>query len=255
MATIDYQLLYKASAAENTEITLAGESADGPVEADLVIQVTMNLADVITYSGAYQVKTLDGVLTKTYPTVVFHADKLATAAATVDAEFRSADTADKLSAPNANTSGLRGLFKGLTFSYGSSAVFTDYPVEAVVKVEHKGITATALSEILLEDSSSPGDSNPVNAFEQCLAAGKISAAVLDGTDGVGSAVFASGDEINVYVQYDLVKSRTFVLDAAKPGATGASASIKVGNVTLTAAGATETSAKVTQNVQWKFIQA
>jgi hypothetical protein len=252
MATIDYQRVYEATATDSNTITLAGESADGPVTANWTIEVPMNLVGVITYSGAYTVTTLDGVLTKTYPTVGFNAAALAAAAATTEASWLSNDSMEYLGVPNTVVPGLRKLFNLTTFSYTHPVFHAgEYPIEAVVKVQHGIMTATQLSDILVLESSSDENSHPVNAFEQCLQAGKIPTAELNNADNAGAAVFAAGDSIRVYVDYVLTKTRTFELDSTKSGGV---ASLTVGDITLDSKGASEQSDPVSVKVCWKFVQ-
>lgn len=252
MATIDYQKLYTATASESNTITLAGESADGPVVADLTIEVPTDLSGVITYAGAYATVTLDGVITKTYPTVTFNAPALAAAAATTEESWLSSDTMDELSAPNGSVPGLRKLFRTSAFNYSDPVFLTGkYPIEAVVKVEHGAMSATPLSEMLVLDSSKDENSDPVNAFEQCLQAGKIPTAELSNADSNGAASFSQGDSILVYVDYALTKTRNFELDSAKSGGL---ASLTVGNITIGATGASEQSDSLSVKVCWKFVQ-
>jgi hypothetical protein len=106
--------------------------------------------------------------------------------------------------------------------------------------------------MLALDSSSDENSDPVNAFEQCLQAGKISNADLSDAGGTGAAVFTAGDSILTYVDYALTKTRNFELDTTLPKGI---ASLTVGAVTIGATGAHETTDTLSVKVCWKFVQS
>jgi hypothetical protein len=250
MATIHYQTPYQATASESNTITLAGESSSAVFSPDYTIDVPMDLSQVVTASGAYATITLDSVISKTYPNVTFHASLLAAAALDTEGTWVARDTMDNLSGMNSDVPSLRKLFRISNFNY-SSPVFTDYPVEAVIEVVQNSMTVTRLSELLQDATSKDENSDPVNAFEQCLAAGKFTAADLKDGDSTATAVFAQGDVIQIYVAYSLTKSRAFELDGVKGSDT---ASIQVGNITLDSKGASETSDAFTVNVCWRFRQ-
>ena len=248
---------YVATASQTTTVTLAGETSDAPLVADMTIEVPCsNLGSFLSWSGAYSSTLKDNQLVKAYPLVKLDTPAMALAAQSIDDEFRDVN-ADKLtSTGNTTVDTLQGIFKNATWVYPTK-VFLDaeLPIEAVIAVDNGVLTATELSAALgSADESDAQGSHPVDLFEQCLAAGKIPAAQLNPADGSGSPVFAAGDSMSLYVTYTITKTRKFEVDADVQN-TGV-ASITVGGVTISRGAAAEEVADAeVRVVRWKFNQS
>ena len=247
---------YTADVSQTTTVTLAGETSDAPLAEHMTIHVPCDdLGSFLTWSGAYTSELKDGTLLKSYPLVKLNTPVMAAQAAVIDEKFRHKDY-DILDAPNGHVETLQGIFKNATWVY-ADPVFTDtdLPIEAVVQVENGALTATTLSGALgPHDEDNTQGSHPVDLFEQCLAAGKIPAVQLNPANGTGSPVFSSGDSISLYVTYTIIKTRKFqVDDDVKNGGT---ASITVGNVTISSSGGPkeELADSQVRVVRWKFTQ-
>lgn len=251
-AELHYKDTFTGSASQTTTVTLAGETAVGPLAPDLTIEVDANLAGLVSYSGAYSSSTIDSVLVTTYPTVTIDPAVLTSHASSLDADFRD-KTKDAMTGANSSVSTLQGLFKSLDWTYATT-VFTELPVEAVTNVEFGTLTATSLATCLATGtfSSNVQGSAPVNLFEQCLAAGKISSATLSDANSSGSAAFVTGDTVSIYVTYTLLKSRKFIPDSATSA--GGSAKFTLGGVTIDGDGQEQQSEPYERIVRWKFKQ-
>jgi hypothetical protein len=255
-AELHYKDTFAGSASQTTTVTLAGETAVGPLAPHLTIEVAANLAGLVSYSGAYSSSTIDSVLVTTYPTVTIDPTVLTSHASNDDADFRD-KTKDAMEGVNSGVSTLQGLFKSLDWTY-ATIVFTDLPVEAVTNVEFGTITATTLADCLADTVSAGGfqsnvqGSAPVNLFEQCLAAGKISSATLSNANSSGSAEFVTGDTVSIYVTYTLLKTRKFIPDSHVSN--GGSATFTLGDVTIDGDGQEQQSEPYERIVRWKFKQ-
>lgn len=244
---------YAATVSQTTTVTLAGETSDAPLVADMTIEVSCaDLGSFLTWSGAYSSTLKDNQLVKAYPQVKLDTPAMAAAAQPIDTEFRDKDADLLTSTGNTAVQTLQGIFKNAAWVYASK-VFedADLPIEAVVAVENGALTATTLAAALgSADESSAESSHPVDLFEQCLAAGKIPAAQLNPADGSGRPTFAPGDSMSLYVTYTITKTRKFELDSVGKDST---ASITVGNKTLSAAEEEEAD-PIVRVVRWKFNQ-
>lgn len=255
-AELHYKDTFAGAASQTTIVTLAGETAVGPLSPDLTIGVSANLSGLVSYSGAYSSSTIDSVLVTTYPTVAIDHTVLTSHAAAQDLEFLDKDL-DLMTAANSSVSTLQGLFKTLDWTYVTQ-VFGELPVEAVTNVVFGTITATTLVDCLADTASVGGFSSsvqgsaPVNLFEQCLAAGKISSTTLSDVNSSGSAAFSTGDTVSIYVTYSLTKTRKFIPDSDV--SSGGSAKFTLGGVTITGDGQEQESEVYERIVRWKFIQ-
>jgi len=247
---------YTATVSQTTTVTLAGETSGAHLNANMEIAVyCTNLGSFLTWTGAYISSLNDGTPTKTYPTVTLDTPAMAAAASTLDGDFRDI-TKDTLTDDLNNTvETLQGIFKTATWAYSSQAFGSaDYPIEAVLQVQNGSLTAPTLAVVVgsSADVGTVQGAYPVDLFEQCLAAGKISLGTLNDANGIGSPTFAANDSISLYVTYTLTKTREFVVDQSISSGTP---SITVGSTTISASGsATEVSAPINRVVRWKFTQ-
>jgi hypothetical protein len=258
MSQLYYKETFTGVASQTTNIVLAGESSNAPASANYTIEVSGNLSGLVSYSGAYTSANIVTGTTASYPLVTINYATLGSLASAIDTTFRDKDAAgESLPTPNASVPHLQGMFKTLGWSY-STPVFPagSSPVEAVIDVTFGAISATTFVDAIAGGtwSSNGGTSPPVNLFEQCLAAGKISGTALSDANGTGAAVFSPGDSVSVYVSYTLSKRRSYTADSSLSG-TSATASITVGGVTVGSSPVTEDSDNIVKVVRWKFIQS
>ncbi|NDB84321.1 MAG: hypothetical protein EB127_16685, partial [Alphaproteobacteria bacterium] len=79
-------------------------------------------------------------------------------------------------------------------------------------------------------------------------------ATLNDANASGSAAFAAGDSVSVYVSYTLLKKRSYTADGDYASSATA-ALITVGNVTVGPTAVEETADTITKVVRWKFVHA
>lgn len=253
MSELHFQETFLGTASQTTDIVLAGESSTAPLSENHTIEVGCNLTNVVSYAGAYVAADYTAGQAVQYPTVTIDIDKLTTAALATDDIFRDKDSADMLAAPNAATPTLQGVFRNHQWVF-STPLFALTPLEAVLSVTYGAITATPLADAVSAGSWGPSAvaSNPaVNLFEQCLAAGKVSASTLSDTNATGSASFVNGDSISLYVTYTITKTRSYTADADISG--GGTATITVGGVTVGSSPSVEVADNVAKVIRWKFV--
>jgi len=254
MSELHFQQTFVGTATQTTDIVLAGESSNAPLSANHTIEVTCNLAGVVSYAGAYVVEDYKTGQAAQYPSVTILVGRLTTAAAPIDTIFADKDSADLLDAPNAATPTLQGVFRNHSWNF-ATPVFSASPLEAVLSVTYGAITATplqsAVASATLWGPTDNGTSAAVNLFEQCLAAGKVEASTLGDKNATGSASFADGDSISLYVTYTLTKTRSYTADSDV--SSGGTASITVGGVTVGASAQTEVAEPVEKKIRWKFV--
>lgn len=258
MAQLHFQDTFTGTVSQTTDIVLAGEVTNAPLVADYTIEVSANLGNLVSYSGAYNSADIVAGRTATYPTVSIDSSILSTAAASADTTFRDKDaTGNLMPSPNDTTPHLQGMFKTLGWVY-PTPVFPagSTPVEAVIDVSFGAITATTFTDAISGGtwSSSDGSSAAVNLFEQCLAAGKIEGTTLGDASSGGSASFSPGDSVSLYVSYTLTKTRSYTADG-DINANSSAATITVGNVTITPTATTEVSTPISKVVRWKFVHS
>jgi hypothetical protein len=258
MSELHFQQTFVGTVTQTTDIVLAGESSNAPITPDHTIEVTCNLANVVSYDGAYV--TADYALGRAaaYPSVTILVGRLTAAAALIDGIFRDKDSADLLDAPNAATPTLQGVFRNHPWDFSAAPpIFSSNPLEAVVSVTYGAIDATpfhtAVASSTLWGPTVVGTSAAMNLFEQCLAANKVSASTLAGPDAVGSASFVDGDSISLYVTYTLTKTRSYTADADVSA--GGTATITVGGANVDLTPKTEVAAPVEKKIRWKFVHS
>jgi hypothetical protein len=266
---------YSASASMSVDITLIGQT-QAPLDKDQTIVVSVPLASLndsleVTAAAGWNLAKLEGPdSAQKYPNVIFKPASLV-AAALADAEGKTAE--DRFVAPNSGTgadasfaddaasAGLQSLqayMNAITDADFPVSDFQKIPLEAVKSVDRKELACDRLSVVLgapvpsLSTEESADNDWALRLFEQAAAAGKVvDEDKIDRT--VGTPSFAAGDSISVYVQYNLNKTRKYLLD----GDAAPRAAFKVGNVIIDPSDGQEeeTSSAVMKVVEWKFTAA
>lgn len=209
---LQYQSVFEENVDQTTDIKLAGETNDAPEVADETITLSVTVAQLnaaLTWTGNYVNADRTLAREEAFPNVSFNLAGLFAAAdpiGAVSTRFSSVEH-DKLEGDdNENVDTLQGKFKKIVSAFTGISSWTpaNIPLEAVVKVVNNAMTGNTLAQTLVSPnaSSAPG-SNPVNLYEQAVAADKT-------TDG--GADFVADDSISVYIKYTLAKTRSYTLD-------------------------------------------
>jgi len=211
-STLQYQSVFDENVTQQTDILLAGETNERPVEPDATITVSVTLGQLnsaLTWTGNYVDEDVALARAEAFPNVTFNLASLMSGAEGpgISADFSDV-TKDKLAGANSDVDTLQGKFKKILNNFTGITAWTpaNIPLEAVLKVVNNPLSGNTLTQTLVSPAaSSSGGSHPVNLYEQAVAADKTTN---------GGADFVVGDSISVYVTYNLAKTRAYTLDAA-----------------------------------------
>jgi len=224
---LQYQSVFEENIDQTTDIKLAGETNTAPAVADATIELSVSIAELnaaLTWTGNYVNADRTLAREEQFPLVTFNLTGLWAAAdsnASVSTRFSSVEH-DKLEGNNDGVDTLQGQFKKIVSAFNGISSWTpaNIPLEAVVKVVNNAMTGNTLTQTLVSPAaSSVAGSNPVNLYEQAVAADKTKD---------GGADFVADDSISVYIKYTLAKTRSYTLDDLD----GANASYLIAGMTV-----------------------
>jgi len=257
----------------NTDITLLGET-EGALNPDQTIQVSVSVAqlnDILKYSSqwtaGYGPTGASGEQPLPNPTVNFHDVAVSERAVALQNLFKApgptgsaAPTMTDDAADNTLKT-LQNYFVNDSFSWNaqddsntiSAANLNAIPAENVTSVDIQAITCESLEDVLpgAADNEDVAD-HPQgqmdyarDLFEQAVAAGKV--------PGGGITAFVAGDSVTVYVTYNLVKSKTFLLDDEQGSqSVNNVAKFKIAGTDIEVPNATVLSGTATRTIAWQF---
>jgi len=272
-AALYYQHTLDAAASMNTDITLLGESNNAKTP-DQTIQVSVSVAqlnDILKYSSqwsaGYGPTGASGEQPLPDPKVNFHDVAVSTRAVALQNLFKApgpTGSAAPTMTDDANDNTLKTLqnyFVNDSFSWSaqadnaaiSAADLNAIPAENVTSVDIQAITCETLEDVLpgAADDEEVAD-HPAgqmdyarDLFEQAVAAGKV--------PGGGSTAFVVDDSVTVYVTYNLVKSKTFLLDSVQgDGLASNVAKFKIAGTNIEVPNATVLSGTAARTIAWQF---
>jgi hypothetical protein len=271
MANLYYQNTFTAAASMNTDITLLGES-NNALSPDQTIQVSVSVAelnDILKYSSqwtaGYGPTGASGEQPLPNPTVNFHDVAVSARAVALQNLFKAPGPTGSAAPTMTDDSGdatlrtLQNYFVNESFAWSETAensaitddVLNAIPAENVTSVDIQAITCETLQDVLPGAAGAGADvpdAAPNNGmdyardlFEQAVAAGKV--------PGGGSTAFLAEDSVTVYVTYNLVKSKTFLLDSVQGSGT---AKFRIAGTNIEVPNATVLSGTATKTIAWQF---